>query len=411
MPRALPPGVTKTKNGYRVFVRVRRARGVSELLSKSFPSSTPLDELKAWRESQRVEARKAQGPTPVKGTFADDVQRYLRQVAAMPTLEWRTRDLAAWTLVFGNRRRQTIGTDEIRGQLHEWRTVGPITRFDPRTKTYTTLHQPLSASACNHRRTALLHLWTVLDGKAAPNPVRDVPPFKEPHATPRGRDIASLSAAIDAIQAPLTRARARVLLWTGIRGNSELSKMTREHVDLDQRICYVPSAKGGKFRIVALNDSGVEAWREFIALNAWGTYDRSALRVSLHRACIRAGLGAVRPYDLRHSISASYLVAGADLADIQQMLGHTTPRMTRRYAPFHAGKLLGAAEQVHQRLTIAPAVEAPHYGPKLTDAHRAEIVRRHRAGESYSALGREFGVSDVAIRKAVARAARGEGLR
>src|SRR6185295_12121548 len=38
----------------------------------------------------------------------------------------------------------------------------------------------LSPSAVNKRRTALQHLFTVLDGKSAPNPVKNVPKFREP---------------------------------------------------------------------------------------------------------------------------------------------------------------------------------------------------------------------------------------
>lgn len=351
MTRSLPTGITKTRTGYRVFVRVRLARGVSALRTKSFPQSAYIEEMKAWREAERVKARQAQGPIPQRGTFAEDVARYLRMVAAMPTYAWRQRDLAVWTEVFGSRRRATISAEEIRAQLHQWRTVGPVLRYTPRTKTYRALDQPLSASACNHRRTALLHLWTLLDGKAAPNPVRDVPPFVEPAPAPRARDLATLASALATLRNPAQRARALVLLWTGIRGNSELATMTREHVNLEQRVCYVPTAKGGAtFRLVPLTEAGVAAWRDFIAAKAWGPYDKDALRKSIRRACAKAGLPAVRAYDLRHSIASGYLIAGADLSDVQHMLGHTTPRMTRRYAPFHAPKLIEAGERLQTKL-------------------------------------------------------------
>jgi len=138
-----------------------------------------------------------------------------------------------------------------------------------------------------------------------------------------------------------------VLLWTGIRGNSELANMGAEHVDLERAVCYVPSGKGGKrLRTVPLNAAGVAAWRDFIAVKAWGEYDKNALRKSIAKACAKVGLTGVRTYDLRHSIATAYLRAGADLADVQDLLGHTTPRMTRRYAPFHAAKLRAAGEKL-----------------------------------------------------------------
>jgi integrase len=354
MARALPTGVTQTERGFRVFVRVRLGTGVYDLRSKTFPPTAPLTVMKAWREAQRVKARAEAPLAAPRGTFADDVDRYLRLVAAMPTLAWRTRDLAAWKAVFGSRRRSAITVNDIRAQLQEWRARGPVVRYVPRTKEWRELAQPLSASACNHRRTALLHLWTTLDGKAAPNPVRDVAPFHEPPPVPRARDLATVAAALATLKSPKQRARALVLLWTGIRGNSELSKMTKAHVDLERGLCHVPTAKGGTARIVPLNEAGVQAWKDFIKANAWGEYDKDALRLSIRRACARAGIADVRAYDLRHTIATSYLGAGADLADVQQMLGHTTPRMTRRYAPFDAGKLHAAGKLLHASVTPKP---------------------------------------------------------
>lgn len=350
MSRPLPPGIFARKTGYRVFVKVRTGRGQSSLKTKTFPPDTPLAEMKGWREFQRVQARLITGPIPQSGTLAADIERYLTQVAAMPTIKWRTRDLYAWRLVFGNMRRSQITAGMIRAQLHAWRTIGPVLRYNPKQKTYKRLDKALSASACNHRRTALLHLWTTLDGKAAPNPVRDVEPFDEPPPAPRARDIATLASALATLRNPKQRARALVLLWTGIRGNSELAKMTAQHVDLEHAVCHVPTGKGGRtVRPVPLTVEGIAAWQAFMEADAWGKYNKDALRKSVRLACQKAGLPNVRTYDLRHSISTGYLRAGADLADVQALLGHTTARMTRRYAPFHAPKLIAAGERLGKK--------------------------------------------------------------
>jgi integrase len=348
------PGIQKDRNGFRAFVRVpvrNDPQRRSKLISKRFPPTAGLREMKAWREEQRVRSRARSTPAPTAGTFAADVDRYLRQVAAMPTFTWRRRDLYAWREYYGDLPRAAMTTEIIRAQLQTWRTVGPVHRYNPRTKQLRRLARPLSAAACNHRRTALLHLWTVLDGKDAPNPVRAVPPFQEPPPAPRARDLDFLEAAIARLRNPQQRARARVLLWTGIRGVSELGKMRPEHVDLKASECHVPTGKGGKrFRFVPLNQQGRDAWATFIEAGAWGTYDKDALRKSIARACRRElearGLppAHVRTYDLRHSIATAYLRAGADIADVQDLLGHTTARMTRRYAPQQRAKLLAAAK-------------------------------------------------------------------
>lgn len=360
---ALPVGITKTYargrwTGYRVFVRVRLGRKTSKLQTKRFGPDATLAEMKAWREQQRVEARARLGPIPEPHTLAADIERGLDQMRAMPTYAWRKRDLYAWRDVFGHLARSALTAGMIRAQLHAWRTSGPVMVYLPRSKTYKTKTAPLSASACNHRRTALLHLFTLLDGKGADNPVRDVPPFPEPPPQPRAQDLALLDTAIGRMKNPKMQARARVLLWTGIRGRSELGKMSAAHVDLERKECYVPTGKGGtKFRVVPLNDRGVDAWQAFIAAKAWGSYDKDILRKSVRAACRAEAkargqqLQPVKTYDLRHSIATAYLRAGADLSDVQELLGHTTPRMTRRYAPFHAGKLRSAGERLQDAVT------------------------------------------------------------
>jgi integrase len=54
----------------------------------------------------------------------------------------------------------------------------------------------------------------------------------------------------------------------------------------------------------------------------------------------------LRPYDLRHTIATALRKAGADLADVQAHLGHSSPRITQRYAPYDATKLAQALRKV-----------------------------------------------------------------
>ena len=350
MARTLPPGIFPFRKGFRAYVRV-----AGQLHSKIFAATATIREMRDWRDAKRVDhKRQALREKPSRGTFADDIARYLRIVAAMPTITYRTRDLIAWRDTLGDHvSRHALTPTMIREQLNQWRMDGPVLRVNPRTKVVRAVKKPLSASACNHRRTALLHLFTVLDGKDAPNPVRAVPAFVEPPPQPRARNLAELEAVIAKLRSAKSRARASVLLWTGIRGNSELGKMRPQHVNLEARVCHVPTGKGGRrMRLVPLNAKGVAAWKAFAAAKAWGTYDAAVLRKSLDRAARNRALATgvehrpLRTYDLRHSVATAYLAAGADLADVQDLLGHSTPRMTRRYAPQQRAKLLAAADRL-----------------------------------------------------------------
>lgn len=329
-------GIQKTASGFRVFQRVHPGPG--GLKSKRFPPTATLTAMKQWREDQRVTFRQQPKTPATRGTLAADIQRYLKLVATMPSLKDRTRDLHDWCQVLGMRPRSQLTREDYRLVLNDWRL------------------KPLAASTVNHRRTAMLHLYTLLDGKGAPNPLREIPPFDEPPAEPRDLGLRVVTAILKQMPRSKTRARLKVLAWTGVRGNSELGKMKPEHVNLTTRQCWVPTGKHGTPRQLALNTAGVLAWREFARLNAWGPYQKDSLRRSFQRAVAKvnaarqkagqAPLPHVRVYDLRHTIATALRRAGADLADIQGHLGHTSPRMTQRYAPFQSAKLRKALRKL-----------------------------------------------------------------
>ena len=49
-------------------------------------------------------------------------------------------------------------------------------------------------------------------------------------------------------------------------------------------------------------------------------------------ACARAGLDDVSFHTLRHTFCSTLVAAGATLFEVQQLVGHTTPAMTAKYA-------------------------------------------------------------------------------
>ena len=53
---------------------------------------------------------------------------------------------------------------------------------------------------------------------------------------------------------------------------------------------------------------------------------------SFHTACDRAGIENFRIHDLRHTCAAWLVSAGAALSEVRDLLGHTTVKMTERYA-------------------------------------------------------------------------------
>ena len=133
--------------------------------SSAFPIGASLETVRRWRLDTRVSLKSTQ---PTKGTLAADVEPFVRQIADRPQLvAERRQQLDWWVARLGHRRRHTITTADVRTALAE-------------------LRQTHAASTCNHYRQALLSLYRALDGRHAPNPVRDVEPFANPAPEVRG---------------------------------------------------------------------------------------------------------------------------------------------------------------------------------------------------------------------------------
>jgi integrase len=229
----------------------------------------------------------------------------------MATLEQRKYHLGLWREALGGTTlRGAIDAGMIRGVLQGWRND----------------HAP---ATCNKLRTALMHLWTTLDGKAAANPVRDVKKFRVDKPLPRGRDPHLIDAKLKAAPLCLTRACFRILLWTGMRP-VELRRAKPEDVNLKGRTQIVRTAKGGPTRTIGLTPQAVEAWREFEAVDGWerGVPNKQTMCQLVKKW---TGLSDLRAYDLRHSYGTALAVRQTRLDVIAALMGHSSLEMTKRY--------------------------------------------------------------------------------
>lgn len=317
-PRKFPTGIRPHRDGWRVRVRVHAGpRGVK---SKKFKKSATFREMTDWMDDRRIEA--ADEPTLAprqKRGFEKDAADYLKSVAAMPSYRDRERDIQAWVAVFGTRERRGIQASEIRTQLVEW------------AKT-------LSASSVNHRRSALMHLWTVLDGRQARNPVKDVPKHREPDARPRAVPYNVIDAILAAMPECKTKARLDVLAHTGIPP-ATLTRITREDLNLAAKTVYLTGRQKGagtKGGWRKLTQRGVAAFERFVRCEAFGPFSSGSLYQVFKRARTAVApdgsLDHIRPYDFRHSFGTRVLALTGDMKATQTLMGHTNAKTTERYA-------------------------------------------------------------------------------
>ena len=320
-------GIYKDRHGLAATVKVN---GVQREVR--FPPGTPLKTIRARRDELRASLRTL--PAGGKHSLNHDAGRYLDQVrSTLISFGDRKRELLAWLPRFGHLRTLALPAHlpALNAQLHEWR-------------------DSLAASTCNHRRHALTNLVRVLYGRRASFDLLDLVRFAPAPPKPRWVDRGHIADVLAEIEpGSLTRVRLELMHWTGMRP-SQMGRLRAEDFRLDEPIPYVavPRGKGGRIAAVPLVPEGVAAARAFLDAEAFGPWPRSSVNRALASAARRAGRPVFTTYQIRHSFAAGLRRAGTDVADIQDLYGHTRPETTMIYAPPELEKHRAALERLRQ---------------------------------------------------------------
>jgi integrase/recombinase XerD len=154
-----------------------------------------------------------------------------------------------------------------------------------------------------------------------------------------------------------------VLYATGLRV-SELVALPASAAQRDRRMLIV-RGKGGRERLVPLNDTAKRAMAEYLALReqaklgrskwlfpsfgASGHLTRQHFARELKALARGAGLQAskVSPHVLRHAFASHLLQNGADLRSVQLLLGHADISTTQIYTHVLAERLKSMVRDLH----------------------------------------------------------------
>lgn len=314
-------GIHRDAHGLRAVVKVRGRQ-----LEKRFPLGTPFEEIQDWREHTRA-VMADEDPEAPRHSLAADVRRYLRLVQSRLPGSYpdRVRDLAAWVDALGEQDRRLLRLPTLNAVLQNWRAT-------------------LSASTVNHRRDALSHLYRVLDG--TPGIVARAVRFPLPQPRTRAVPLADIDQVLRQLR-PGSRTRIRLTLmrWTGMRP-SQMARLTKD--DIGPAAIRVPAGKRGRIVLCPLaTPEAKAAGAAFRAMPAaWGEWSCPSANKALTTACEKAGVRPFTVYQIRHSFALALRAAGADLADVQALLGHVDQRTTLRYAPTIDLKLQAAVARL-----------------------------------------------------------------
>jgi site-specific recombinase XerD len=158
--------------------------------------------------------------------------------------------------------------------------------------------------------------------------------------------------------------RDRLLLalfsYGGLR-RSELLGVDLDDVDLDRRLIRVRNAKGGHERVVPIHPGLVPLFYSYLAVRPQssdpalflGVHGRrltaGILAITFRRYAAAAGVNKrkrITPHTLRHVFATELLRAGANLRQIQELLGHKHLDSTQRYTRVHGHQLRGAVKRL-----------------------------------------------------------------
>jgi len=165
------------------------------------------------------------------------------------------------------------------------------------------------------------------------------------------------------------RAILELLYSSGLRVG-ELVGLNSNQMDLDLGIVKV-MGKGRKERIVPVGLKAVQALKAyleergtlegeeplFVNLRGGRLTARSVGRL-VKKYTKRSGIfRKVSPHSLRHSFATHLLDAGADIREIQEMLGHASLSTTQRYTHVSLGRLMEVYDKAHPRSFKKPESE------------------------------------------------------
>ena len=132
----------------------------------------------------------------------------------------------------------------------------------------------------------------------------------------------------------------RVLYRCGLRV-SELCSLRIEDIDFEEGTLMVRGGKGGKDRMVPVDDQTLDMIEHYIGDDTHGILFMSARGGPLSTRQIerlvrdygrKAGINQdVHPHMLRHTFAVQCLKAGMNLRTVQKMLGHSSLTTTQIY--------------------------------------------------------------------------------
>jgi integrase/recombinase XerC len=213
--------------------------------------------------------------------------------------------------------------------------------------------------------------WLEADGRLVNRAVLTVSRPKVGHGVPKPLTVAKAADVIDDGE------NGASLEWVGARDAAILLLLYGSGLRISEALALTPRTapsatrdvlrivgKGGKERVVPVLPVTVTAITRYQALQPWPLAPDDALFRGVHGGplsprIVQRAMEAARdrlalpatatPHALRHSFATHLLAAGADLRQIQELLGHASLSTTQVYTEVDRDRLLAVYDAAHPR--------------------------------------------------------------
>jgi integrase/recombinase XerC len=199
------------------------------------------------------------------------------------------------------------------------------------------------------------------------------------HGVPKPLTVANAAAVVGPVaERDWLRARDRaallLLYGSGLR-ISEALAITPRDAPMHGRDTLRITGKGGKQRIVPVLPVAQTALTTYAALCPFPLQPDAPLLRGAKGAPMKARIlqllmerlrttlrlaPTATPHALRHSFATHLLSAGADLRQIQELLGHASLSTTQVYTEVDRERLIAVYDKAHPRASMMRSVEQPH---------------------------------------------------
>ncbi len=263
----------------------------------------------------------------------------------------------------------------LRGQIGYAPCLADLDRLEPKTfRGFLASRRRSGAVSRSLARTlsALRQLlrWLETQGRIKNRAIEQITSPKVPHSVPKPLTVAKAAVVVEAgpgaaLDWTLARDAAVMLLLygSGLRIAEALALAARDAPVGDRDVLRI-KGKGGKERLVPVLPIVRAGIERYMALCPYPLAPEEALFrgakggplspriIQLAMERLRAHLGlpeTATPHALRHSFATHLLSAGADLRQIQELLGHASLSTTQAYTEVDRERLLVVYDAAHPR--------------------------------------------------------------